>query len=257
MAGRAAWEAVPDGWQRRTGGWNVESVARIQESKWPAFSASLQSSGPVGINHEVSAGSRFDDLWGHNSAMVFGYVLALAARNKAELRILDWGGGIGHYQLLAKALLPGVRLQYASQDVQLLAQLGRRLLPDATFFDQPERFLQFRYDLVLAVSSLWYEHDWRKLVEQLVSVCDDSFYLSRMIVVDDAPTFTALQRPWAAGYMTEYVCWIFNRAELVAYVESCGMRLGREFLQGEAPYIHHAPEQGSMRGFLFRRETGA
>lgn len=251
--GAAPWEVARDGWRTPAGGWNVDSVAAVQEEKWHSFGASLRGTGTVGVNHEVKLGRRVDDLVGHNLAMVFGYVLVLATRERDSLRVLDWGGGIGHYYLLAKALLPGVSIDYSIQDVPRLAEAGRRLLPEATFFSAPEGFRSGRYDLVIAVSSLWYVERWRDLVDQLLEVCDDYLYVSRMTVVDRAASFAAIQRPWAAGYRTEYVCWIFNRDELVCYIESRGATLLREFVLGDAPYIQHAPQQGELRGFLFRK----
>jgi putative methyltransferase (TIGR04325 family) len=249
----APWEVAPDDWSSTTRGWNVESVAREQEEKWPAFVNALQGNGTIGVNHEVPRGSRFDDVWGHNAAMAFGYVLALAAHRKTSLRMLDWGGGIGHYYALSRALLPEVKIDYWSQDVPLLARLGRRLLPEAHFLEQPDEFLQHNYDLVIAISSIWYQRDWKTLVDNLLSVCGDYFYLSRMVVVDHAETFAALQRPSGAGYRTEYLCWILNRQELVSHIEGRGAKLLREFLIGDAPYIHRAPVQGSLSGFLFRK----
>src|SRR2546423_1059182 len=80
-----------------------------------------------------------------------------------------------------------------------------------------------RYDLVIASSSLWYEPDWRSVAGDLAR-CGDYVYLTRMAFVSKPPSFTAIQRPVrGASYVTEYICWIFNREEFLSYLASCGL----------------------------------
>ena len=74
-----------------------------------------------------------------------------------------------------------------------------------------------------------------------------------MLFVKSAPSFVALQRPGAYGYITEYQFWILNVSEFVRPVESLGMRRCREFIFGSGPDIPNAPEEATFRGFLFRR----
>ena len=88
--------------------------------------------------------------------LAFGYVLARAARGRERLSLLDWGGGPGHYAVLARALLPEVELEYHSRDLPALVALGRELLPRATPSTTTTRASSGRYDLVVASSSLQY-----------------------------------------------------------------------------------------------------
>ena len=74
--------------------------------------------------------------------------------------MLDWGGGLGYYYFLARALLPdGVELDYHCKDMPLICEYGRQALPEITFWDD-ERCLEHDYDLVLASSSLQYSEAW-------------------------------------------------------------------------------------------------
>ena len=43
-----------------------------------------------------------------------------------------------------------------------------------------------------------------------------------------SPSFVAVQRPYACGYDTEYLGWVFNREELIETVSGLGMELARE-----------------------------
>ena len=71
-----------------------------------------------------------------------------------------------------------------------------------------------------------------------------------------AASFVVVQRPYVHGYDTEYPGWFLNRAEFLAAADGLGMRLVREFLIQERPFVPDAPEQADYRGFLFEpRET--
>src|SRR5205814_1473746 len=85
----------------------------------------------LGLNHEapVAEIERAADLSAHNLLVSFGYVLALTARDRDGISVLDWGGGIGHYYALGRALLRGVEIEYTSRDLPLLSARGRELLP--------------------------------------------------------------------------------------------------------------------------------
>ena len=235
-------------------GWNVPSVADAQKRKWEAYQQSLRGTAPLGINHESRWKPTSGDLRDHNTLVSFAYVLALAAWQKQRLSLLDWGGGMGHYYVLSKALLPTVDIDYFCHDVPLLCQAGREVLPQAHFFDSPQEAFSRSYDFVLASSSVWYEEEWRPLLDKLIRVADPYLYVSRMIFVNRVPSYVAVQRPWAVGYGTEYLCWILNKKEFLDHVLSRGMELVREFLISSAQHIHRAPEQGDYRGFLFRKQ---
>ncbi len=251
----APWEYVPDGWRAApsTRGWNVASIVELQKAKWPRYAASLEGTAPLGVNHESQGKPNTGNFRDHNTLLSYAYVLALAAHRLQQLSLLDWGGGIGHYYLLSKAVLPGVYLDYSCHDLPLLCEGGREVLPEAHFLEKREECFARRYDLVLASSSVWYEEDWTSLLDQLISVADPYLYITRMIFVERAASYVAIQRPWQSGYPTEYLCWILNRHEFLNHVLSRGMELVREFMICSSQHIHRAPEQGDYRGFLFRK----
>jgi putative methyltransferase (TIGR04325 family) len=246
------WEVALDGWNTPTRGWNVDSVASVQARRWPAYIGAIAGTGPFTIPHETDTG-HIADITGHNAAMMLGYVLLLVSSGRKKLSVLDWGGGLGHYAPLARALAPGVELDYSVWDVPLAAAAGRAIGQNVRFIESRKDALSGRYDLVIASSSLWYEPDWRSAASDLAR-CGDYVYLTRMAFVSDTPSFTAIQRPLrGASYMTEYICWIFNRDEFVSHVSGSGMELVREFLMEDGPLIRGAREQPVYRGFLFRR----
>ncbi len=262
MVRPAPWEYVPGGWAgagTRTRGWNVEGVAEAEAAKWAQFKRTVEGTGPLGLSHEAPGPGRLDYA-SHNTTMAFGYVLALAAHGKTRISVLDWGGGLGHYYLLARALVPEVELEYHCKDLPIICGRGRILLPEVHYHDEVESCLGRRYDLVVASSSLHYSEHWREIAAQLVAMTGSFLFVTRTPVVFRSPSFVVVQRPTRFHYGTEYLGWFLNRAELLDALDSLGTELVREFLVDERPFVHRAPEQCEYRGFLWRRrgtESGA
>ena len=255
------WDYQPRGWpqgDQDARGWDVESVAATQLARWPAFVRSVEAGAPFGLSHEASGGS-VADYGVHNTVMTFGYVLGLVPRGRDAISMLDWGGGIGHYRVYAEALLPDVAIDYHCRDLPHLVAAGRRVLPDATFYETDEAALGRTYDLVLASSSLHYSKDWRAVLAGLASAADRYLYVTRQPFVEAAPSFVVVQRPHRHGYLTEYPGWFLNRAEFLTEARALGLELVRQFLIAERPTVAGAPEQADYRGFLFaapgKRET--
>jgi len=253
--GIVEWECAPEGWRSAAGvrGWNIPSVVDFQKLRWKAYADALSGTSALTINHEEPKNLNSGKLRDHNTLVTYAYVLALAARQKQSVAVLDWGGGLGHYSLLSKSVLPDVHLEYYCHDLPLLCQAGREYSPGVRFVERRDDCFSRTYDLVLASSSLWYEEYWRGLVDELAAAANPYLYVTRMIFVDHASSYVAIQRPRADSYRTEYLCWILNRQEFIDHAHSRGMQLVREFVISDAQYIFKAPEQGSYKGFLFRK----
>jgi len=256
------WEYVPEGWayaetHPEIKGWNVQEVLETYKKKWSIFECMLREPGPLGIAHESELDTN-EDIKSHNAIMAFGYALALAAHGKGSLSLLDWGGGIGHYCLLAQALLPGVQVEYHCKDLPLLCEHGARLFPKQRFYAD-DRCFERAYDFVFASTSLHYAEDWHDLVRRLAGVATRYLYIANVPSVQKAASFVFVQRPYRYGYNTEYLAWCINRTELLQAAERSGLALLREFVYGHRPVIRGAPEQNSYRGYLFRphSEKGA
>jgi putative methyltransferase (TIGR04325 family) len=255
----APWEYVPEGWRtpERIRGWNVQSIARQQQDHWSEYVESLSGAGPLGINHEDHFQPNSSRLRDHNTLISYAFALAMAARKKPCLSLLDWGGGIGHYYALSKALLCDTEIDYFCHDLPAFCRIGREVLPQGKFVESAADCFRRKYDLVLASSSLWYEEDWRSTLDKLIGAADPYLYVTRMVFVEKAASYVAIQRPSGLGYETEYLCWILNREEFLEYVLDHSMKLVREFLICNGPEIFRAPEQGDYRGYLFVKSLTA
>ena len=249
------WEALPEGWayaesHAEVKGWNRPEIVDVYREKWSQFVELVSGTGPLGIAHESTVVQN-KDLASHNAMMAFAYVLAQAAHGKESLSLLDWGGGIGHYCLIAQATLPQVDIDYHCKDVPLLADYGTGLLPEQSFYSD-ESCLDRGYDLVMASASMHYTEEWRQLLRRFVGACQGYVYITSLPIVREAASFVFVQRAYAYGYNTEYIGWCLNRDEFLAEAQLAGLDLVREFVVGHSPVIVGAPEQNEYWGFLFR-----
>jgi putative methyltransferase (TIGR04325 family) len=252
------WEYIPEGWSYieshpEVRGWNVVDVLETYKAKWPNFIKMVEGHGPLGIAHESNLTSK-EEINSHNTIMVFAYALALASRKKQSVSMLDWGGGIGHYFLLAKAVLPSVSVDYHCKDVEILARHGQSLFPEQHFYSTDD-CLQRQYDFVLSSGSLHFSQDWEDVFYGLAKATEKYFLLTRLPIVQKAESFVFVQRPYAYGYGTEYLAWCLNRSDIINLAENANLDLVREFIIGERPNIVNAPEQCQYRGFLFQARS--
>jgi putative methyltransferase (TIGR04325 family) len=252
------WEYMPDGWQAEQAnpaikGWNERSVLESYVARWPAFVESLNGTTPFGASPEGVSPVRFDLVF-HNTLMSYAYALALTARNKMEISMLDWGGGLGHYYLISRALLPDLKVHYHCKDVPVLAEYGQSLFAQAHFYVD-DTCLKRSYDFVLASTSLHYSKDWTSILTGLAQATSGQLFVTRLPIVKAAASFVFVQRPYQYGYDTEYLGWCLNRAQFLECAGAAGLELVREFVTGERPSIQGAPEQCQYRGYLFRPNT--
>jgi putative methyltransferase (TIGR04325 family) len=200
---RPEWEYIPEGWayartHPEVNGWNVHGVPEIYKQKWSRFVAMVQGTGPLGVAHESDLATNAD-INSYNTVMAFAYALALAAHQKDTRSILDWGGGIGHYSLLAQALLPDVHIDYHCKDVPLLAEYGAKLFFDQHFYAD-ESCLERTYDFVLASASLHYREDWQRVLAGLSKATGKYLYITRLPTVVQAPSYVlTLVREFVIG----------------------------------------------------------
>jgi putative methyltransferase (TIGR04325 family) len=251
------WEMVADAEQVWTGhvGWGHDSILRTQLNKWPDFLRSVEGSKPLGQSHEALVDA-VPDCATHNTIMSFAYALGRLAQNKDAVSVLDWGGGLGHYYVYARALFPALRLDYVIKELVGFCAAGECLLPKVTYLSDEGRALARSYDFVFASSSLHYTRDCYGLLGRLCDVAD-WLMITRTPVVEHSDDFLVVQRPHMYGYMTEYPGWFVNRRRLLNFVSARGFALQRQFLVGEEANVPNAPEQARYCGFLFRRTNSA
>lgn len=240
----AEWEYLGAEWPApgTLRGWNNEGFWGLERSAWPERAALAAGPQPIASS-----------LWEHHAFMCFAYVVGRALAAGRPISILDWGGGLGQYGLVARGLHPDAAIDYHCADVPLAVATGRRLLADANFHDDDASAFGRTYDLVVASCSLHCVADWRGRLAMLGRATARYLYVARYPILEAAASYVTIQRPYVYGYDTEFPLWATNRTEFVASATGLGLVLRREFLGEELHPIPGAPEQPTYRSFLFER----
>jgi putative methyltransferase (TIGR04325 family) len=247
-----AWQYVPEGWRKaQETGWSDHSIVETQKRKWPAFVAAVSGTGMLGVAHEMP--EIVNDVVGHhNTIMTFAYVLAREAAGRRRMSVLDWGGGMGHYAVIARSVLPDVTFDYTVVDLPDLCRAGREVLPDVRFEAETAAWSGGTFDLTVASSALQYVEDWPSQLRTLAKVTAGRVYVTRIPIVEHAATHVVMQRPHHVGYTTEYIGWVFNRGEFIREAEAAGLVLEREVIIEPGLLAEGAPEEFRWGGFLFK-----
>jgi putative methyltransferase (TIGR04325 family) len=253
-------EYAPCGWdtpiENNNHGWDNEKVVQAEAAKWGDFRRNVEGQGPLGFSHEDTDLTITRNVSFHNIHLSYAYVLSLAAQGRNEISVLDWGGGLGHYYLLGKALLPDVRLNYHVREVPRMCEQGKALCPDVTFHPDDD-CLNRKYDLVMINGSLGYFKDWKDVLGHLCGSVGKYMFLTRVLVVQRVPTFVALQRTQVYDYNSDMLTQVFSEAEVLNLIKDHGLQIVREFVVGDGPTIVGAPEQCRDCGWLLSRSAGA
>jgi putative methyltransferase (TIGR04325 family) len=248
-------EYAPNGWQTKLDdsqnkGWSVDSVVNTEKAKWDAFCRNLEGPGPLGFSHEHTDQSVVRNPSFHNVHISYAYVLALAAHKKDRISVLDWGGALGHYYLVGKAVLPEVDIDFHVKEVPMMVKAGKQVNPEVHFYDD-ETCLERNFDLVMMTGSIPYMEDWTEVLHRVARSTEKYMFISRLPIVEKSPSFVSVQRL----YHSQMLHQLINQTELLETVRETGLTLVREFVVGDRPYIKSAPEQCEVRGWLFKREA--
>ncbi len=248
------WVYEPAGWATDDAalkGWDVAAVVRTEVEGWPAFLAEVESARPIGASHEDPDRDP-DNALHRRTVECFARGFQRAASGAAPVRFLDWGGGLGYYYKLGRALFPDVSIEYTCKDLPLMVRAARDLQPGLRFVDDERLALDRPYDFVMASSSLQYARDWERVLAALAGATRGVLLIARLPVVERVPSFVVRQRAYSYGYDTEYLGWCFNRERFLDAARSCGLALLDERALDERPPVVDAPEQFDVRGYLFR-----
>lgn len=180
--------------------------------------------------------------------LVFGYVLSLVAHQKRKVSVLDYGSSFGDYYWVARSLVPGVELDYHCKELPAVAEAGRALTPEATWYTD-DGCLDQPHDLTMFSSSVQYVTDWQGVLRRAVHSTGSHLFLSDVPTVRNVPTYVATERLEGRTNLHHQL----NSGEVVRTIEDAGLILVREFAMGGHPPIANAPEQPRSVGWLFAR----
>jgi putative methyltransferase (TIGR04325 family) len=230
-------------------GWSTPLPGGNNDDFWSAFVAHEQGASEDLIAR-IRAGEPLLETRGdeHVDYLLFGYVLALAARHKTTVSVLDYGSNLGIYYWLGRALVPDVELDYHCKELPEVVEAGRRVTPEVTWHTD-DAVLTHSYDLVMFSSSIQYLPNWQDILARAAQSARTYLLLADVPTVRDVPAYVATRRD---GERTS-LQMLMNRSEIIGTVERAGLRLVREFAMRPHPPIADAPEQPMCLGWLFQR----
>ena len=174
--------------------------------------------------------------------------LALAARERQPLKILDYGGGLGYFYPIGRALLPGVAMDFHCKDLDAVVAEGRKVNPDVAWHTD-DSCLDESFDLVIFSAVLQYTPDWQGLLRRAARSTRRHCLVAGTPIVEHVPGFVSVQRVHGAAALYQAL----NRRELLETARAAGLIPLREFPSEEHPPILNAPEQPRECGWLFQR----
>ena len=228
-------------------GWNHINVISEESKKFDQFKKNCHPPNPLGFSHEAQSLTDARNVSFHNIHLTFGYVIGLASQKKDTISVLDYGGGLGHYYFLAKTLYPDLTIHYVCKEMPNLKSYGEKIAQEIEWFDD-DSCLNKKYDIVLVNGSLQYLPEWKHSLSKIIGSVGTYFFLTRVPVVD-GKGFYAIQQT----YGTRMIHQQFNQQELFELIENNSLRVIREFIIGDKPYITKAPEQCELKGWLFMK----
>jgi putative methyltransferase (TIGR04325 family) len=230
--------------------WDSEEVLRAELTggKWQDFAERVSSSRPLGFSHEMPELGSGEDLHCHNVHMTYGYIFGRVLSEVPQPSILDYGGALGHYALLARGLFPSAVFRYHVLEVPIQAHAGSKLFSKepVSFFSE-ESQLDRDYDLVMLNASMQYFQDWELALGRALTKSRRYFLLARVPTVE-GPGFVAVQR----AYGKEMPHRQFNSNEILSAATRLGAKVVREFVVGDRVPISGHPKPAEMRTWLFR-----
>lgn len=233
-------EYAPHGWSTSLGNHNEDYWVPVANDERLAYEQLVRCS-------QSRSANGTPELTGIEH-LAYGYVLGLARRRKAAIRVLDYGGNLGQHLFIGRAMMRDLAVDFHCKELPSVAQIGLSVNPSVTWHVN-DACLTESYDLVMFSSSLQYVRDWKSILRQAANAAGAFLFLCDVPVVRSVNTFMATQR----SHDLTNIQYILNFDEIVSSVDGSGLRMVAQFEMREHPEIVKAPEQPQRRGFLFER----
>lgn len=231
-------------------GWDDATTEAAMRRNWPLIANGIEGTAALAM---LPYKADEPDLTAHNMLFTSLYVLARAAHRVDRLSVLDWGGSLGHYALVARRLLPEVTFDYLVKEMETNRRLAAELNPNVTFVSTDDACFARTYDVVMANGSMHYVEDWKATASKLAAAASPWLLINCQPIVRRVPSYVVVQRLRSQGYRGDFYSHVLNRDELVEHISGCGFALEREVMSwGIVPY-KGAPEDTTGAGFLFKR----
>jgi putative methyltransferase (TIGR04325 family) len=212
----------------------VENEKAQWHATWQPFFSRLERGGLATHIPDAPLPLQIED---HNSWVTYAYVLQFAARGRSRLKILDYGGNLGYFYWVGKALLPDVALEYHCKDLPEIVREGRALTPQVIWHTD-DSCLNQQYDLLIFSAVLQYIEEWEKLLGRAAGTAQ-YIYIAQTPTVERVDSYVAVQRLAGFTMLHQQI----NKTKLHKAFAAAKLHVVREFVDCDHYLIYDAPEQ--------------
>jgi putative methyltransferase (TIGR04325 family) len=232
-------------------GWDDAIAVETMRAHWSDYRRMAEGTAPW---DRRPWGTNLSDQFAFNDQSAFAFAVALAARARPQVSVLDWGGAFGHYALIAKTVIPSTSIDYTVKERQPICIVGAELNPGVSFTSDDVVAFSRQYDLVVAAGSLQYSPDWRETSNHLAASAKEWLLVAQLPITDPAHrSFVAKQRLRRIGIAADSICWIIDLREFLDRLHKCGFVLVREFLSAPARRVIGGGANSTSTTLLLRR----
>lgn len=213
---------------------------------WSAFLDSERAACEALIARACSGEPRLAQHGEELKYQIYSYVLALAGGDQDRLSVLDYGGNMGEYFWIGKAMVPHLELDFHCKELPAVADVGRSLTPHISWHTD-DRCFEPQYDVVMFSSCMQYS-----TFDTLRAAARSArryLLFSDVPMVRNVPAFYSKHHSRGVSTVQRHP----NRDEIVALIGDSGLTLFREFDMGPHLPVVNAPEQPTCAGLLFQR----
>ncbi len=222
----------------------------------PAYDNEARVAEFVDRTRSALAAVRKGKLLGLEWHSTLSLLAASILHNRTEIRVLDFGGGVGlAFVELLGSLRTNAAIKYCVVDLEKMCVAGRELFADDSriqfHVDIPP--LQNKVDIVYASSVLPYTEDYAVVLRNLAAL-NAPYLLLTQLAAGEFRTYAAKQVN-LAGQTLPY--WFLNIKEVLGIVAAAGYILAYESQAGPEYDQSNYPEEyrvGRMRNLLFVRK---
>jgi putative methyltransferase (TIGR04325 family) len=151
---------------------------------------------------------------------LLSFLLKIAAENKGELNILDFGGSLGSTYFQNRPMLKSLpNLKWSIVEQEHYVNVGNELIADENlkfFFDINECFKDRNPNILLLSNVLQYLENPYNLIEQVLSYKFNYIILNRTAFNDGPKDRLTIQTVPASIYNATYPSWFFNSKNIMA-----------------------------------------
>lgn len=162
------------------------------------------------------------------SPILLAFIKVLSKKNR-ELRVLDFGGGLGSLYRQLRYYLP--RLKWVVVEQSGLVNLTKDTISDESlkFYDSLADAYRFapRYDLVIFSSVLQYLENPYIQLQSILDKKPNVVVVDRTLFSKRNVSYVAVQKVprHIYGFSTSYPCWVLNKLELISFFVKNGYKL--------------------------------